>query len=369
MNKRLLLGLPALVAALVPLFVDGTGATAAASTLTVNVGAGSTGYAVNLFLPDKVYVNAGDTVKWTFPWQEPHSVTFGTPAGDPSVLVGGADPKFDGTGFISSGLVFGGAASTASYSVTFPKKGTYAYFCILHPGMVASVIVQTPDIGQPDNQVALDARAEVARNSAMSELKALAAASGAKQVAVTSRPGGGRKFSLAISSTRDSAVGDVQQFFPASINVGVNDSIEWTSNVHTPHTVSFGNPAELAKLIPPGGAEAILGIAAAIPPGGKYDGTGIVNSAVLGIGFPAGTRFELAFSKAGTYQYFCFLHADQGMMGTVVVGGAPGAPNTGLAPATTSRGPNAGLWLVLGAVAMTTLLGAATVYAVNREKS
>jgi len=363
------LGLPALIAALVPLFVAGTGATAAASTLTVNAGAGATGYAVNLFLPAAVYVNAGDTVKFTFPWQEPHSVTFGTPAGDPSALVGGENPKFDGTGFISSGLVFGGATSTASYSVTFPKKGTYAYFCILHPGMQGSVIVNTPDIGQPDNQASLDARADIARTSAMSDLKALAASSGAKQVAVTSRPGGGRKFSLAISSTQDSPVGDVQQFFPASINVGVNDSIEWVSNVHTPHTVSFGNPAELAKLIPPGGADAVLGIAAAVPAGGKYDGTGIVNSAVLGIGYPAGTKFELSFSKAGTYQYFCFLHADQGMAGTVVVGGAPGAPNTGSVAVADDGGPNAGLWLVLGAVAMTTLLGATAVYAVKRENS
>jgi plastocyanin len=362
-----LLGLPALIVALVPLFIAGTGATAAANTLNVKAGSGATGYSVNLFAPGTIYIAPGDTVKWTFPWQEPHSVTFGTPTGDPSVLVGGENPSYDGTSFISSGLVFGGAASTASYSVTFPNKGTYAYFCILHPGMKGSVVVQTPDIGQPDNQASVDARGDLVVSSAMSELKALAAASGAQQVAVTSRPGGGRKYSLAISSAHDSNSGDVQQFFPATINIGVNDSIEWVSNVHTPHTVTFGNPADVAKLIPPGGADAVLGIAAAVPAGGKYDGTGIVNSAVLGIGYPAGTKFELAFSKAGTYQYYCFLHADQGMAGTVQVGAAPGAPNTGSVAITHERGGDAGLWLVAGAIAITTLLGATAVYAVKRE--
>lgn len=365
MFRKLLFALPAFVLGLVAL--AGSSNAHAATTITVHTGAGAPGYSVNLFAPGTVYIQPGDTVKWTFPWQEPHSVTFGVPAGDPSVLVGGANPSYDGTGFISSGLVFGGAASTDSYSVTFPKKGTYNYFCILHPAMTASVVVQTPDLGQPDNQASVDARGAAVVASAMAELKALAAASGATQVAVTPKQGGGKKYSLAISSLHDSAAGDVQQFFPASVNIGVNDSIEWVSNVHTPHTVSFGNPGDVAKLIPPGGGEAILNLPQSIPAGGKYDGTGIATSAVLGIGFPAGTKFELTFTKAGVYDYFCLLHADQNMMAKVTVGGqaAPGAPNTGDSVTAATDGQS-GLWLIGGAVAILAL--AATVaFAVTRR--
>lgn len=366
MLRRILFALPALALALVAL-VGFTGHQAqAASSITVKAGAGEPGYSVNLFAPGTVYVQPGDTVKWTFPWAEPHSVTFGIPAGDPSVLVGGANPSFDGTGFISSGLIFGGATSTDSYAVTFPKKGSYAYVCILHPGMTGSVVVRTADLGQPDNQASVDGRGAALITSSMNELKALASASGANSVAVTAKQGGGKKYSLAISSTRDSGAGDVQQFFPKAINIAVNDSIEWVSNVHTPHTVSFGNPGDIAKLIPPGGGEAVLGIAKAVPAGNNWDGTGIVNSAVLGIGFPAGTNFTLNFTKAGSFDYYCILHLDQAMAGKVVVGGsAPGAPNTGSSAQTQPDGTT-GMWLIFGSIVMVAAASAGA-FAVTRR--
>jgi plastocyanin len=348
--KKVMLALPALALALFA-FVASTGQTAqAATTINVKVGGGAPGYAVNLFAPGTVFVQPGDTVKFTFPWLEPHSVTFGQPTGDPSVLVGGANPSYDGTTFISSGLVFGGPTSTDSYSVTFPKKGNFNFFCILHPLMTGNVVVQTPDLGTPDNQASVDARGDALITGALGQLKAVAAAMAAKPVAVSANAAGGRKYTLSISSSTDQAVGDVQQFFPASVNIGVNDSVEWVSGVQTPHTVSIGNPGAIAALIPPGGAEAVLDIAKAVPPGGKFDGTGIVNSGVLGVGYPNGTKFELSFTKAGTYQYYCFLHVDQGMMAAVNVG-APAPPNTG-DTALTHQSGTSGLWLVFGAVAL-----------------
>lgn len=348
--RKVLLALPALAIAIAAVFASTGQSAQAAATINVKVGAGEPGYTVNLFGPSTVYVAPGDTVKFTFPWLEPHSVTFGIPAGDPSVLVGGANPSFDGTGFISSGIVFGSPTSTDSYSVTFPKKGTYDYFCILHPLMEGKIVVQTADLGQPDNQASVDGRASADLGSALAALKAVAAGAAAKPVAVGANANGGRKYTLAISSSTDQPQGDVQQFFPAAINIAVNDSIEWVSGVQTPHTVSFGNPGAIAALIPPGGAEAVLDIAKSVPAGGKYDGTGIVNSGVLGVGFPGGTKFELGFSKAGSYQYFCFLHLDQSMAAVVNVGsGAPLPPNTGDADATSPSGTS-GLWIVFGAV-------------------
>ena len=41
----------------------------------------------------------------------------------------------------------------------------------------------------------------------------------------------------------------------------------------------------------------------------------------------AGASYSLKFTKAGTYSYVCFLHADQGMAGVIEVGGTTGAPS------------------------------------------
>ena len=48
----------------------------AAKTVQVYAGAGQAGIAVNLFLPDSVVVNLGDTVEFTNPYEEPHTVTY-----------------------------------------------------------------------------------------------------------------------------------------------------------------------------------------------------------------------------------------------------------------------------------------------------
>jgi plastocyanin len=50
-----------------------------------------------------------------------------------------------------------------------------------------------------------------------------------------------------------------------------------------------------------------------------YDPTKYFNSGPLGGGNPAGAEFSLTFDKPGTYPYFCAVHADLGMKGTIVV--------------------------------------------------
>jgi plastocyanin len=50
--------------------------------------------------------------------------------------------------------------------------------------------------------------------------------------------------------------------------------------------------------------------------GPTYDGTALVNSGVI----PPGGTFNLTFTKAGTFEYYCLFHDDdEGMMGTVIV--------------------------------------------------
>lgn len=351
--KKVLLALPALAIALMAVFAStGQSAQAAAVTLKVRAGDGQTGYAVNMFLPESIYLRAGDTVTWDFKWDEPHSVTFGEIAGNPELSShpDTAVVDYDGTGYVNSGLVFP-APGGSSFSMKFTKEGNFDYFCFIHPLMTGKVYVQGEGIGEQDTQVAIDARGTTTYNSAMATLKGAAGQAAAKPVAVTGS-GAGRKFTLQVSSSNDLAEGDVMQFFPASLNVGVNDSVEFVSSVHTPHDIVFPGPVDLNGPPPPG-LETFDPFTQSLnyTPGVKLDNSKPVISPMIGLDFPDGTKASFSFAKTGTYEYACLLHASQGMVGKInVTSGAPLPPNTGEALAASQESGASGLWIVFGAV-------------------
>lgn len=356
--RKYLLALPALAVAIAALFASaGQSAEAQAAALKVRAGDGENGYSVNLFLDDNVYIRPGDTVSWSFPWPEPHSVTFGQITGDPEPPSdpGVAVVNYSGTGFVNSGLVFGGPG-TPDFSVKFTTAGTYQYYCFIHPNMTGTVTVQPEGIGERDNQASLEARGQADYDSSIGTLKAAAGAMGAKPVSVGNAPGGGKKYTLAVSTDRDIAVGDVMQFFPASVNINTNDQVEWVSNVRTPHNVGIIPPGVDLSGPPPPGLETFDPFASSfgVPADGKVPGpNSLILSQVFGVDFPAGNKFALTFPTAGTYNYVCILHAAQGMVGriNVTAGTAPGAPNTGDSFGTRQDGTS-GLLLIAGAVAI-----------------
>ncbi len=108
--------------------------------------------AIMRFLPARIVVHAGDTVKWTNRDPEtPHTVTFGEePAGGPlaafrpsgAAVPGHATLDSPGedanSGFVGAGLPFG-----TSFSATFTTAGTYHFICVLHDdlGMTGTVVV------------------------------------------------------------------------------------------------------------------------------------------------------------------------------------------------------------------------------------
>ncbi|HEX6595747.1 MAG TPA: hypothetical protein VF045_02355 [Acidimicrobiales bacterium] len=121
---------------------------------------------INEFLPGTIRTRVGEKVTWSF--VGPHTVSFDVPPYFPQFIladdgfvtfnpqayeaVGGPgftlnqDPKapppeidagrWDGSGFISSGLLFQG-----TYSLTFERAGRYRYACLVHPRMVGEVVV------------------------------------------------------------------------------------------------------------------------------------------------------------------------------------------------------------------------------------
>jgi plastocyanin len=91
--------------------------TTTSGSVSIPVGArtaGSAGYT-----PNPVTITAGSTVTWTNNDTIAHTST-------------------SDTGVFDSGNI----APGERYSFTFNTRGTFPYHCTLHPGMVASVVVQ-----------------------------------------------------------------------------------------------------------------------------------------------------------------------------------------------------------------------------------
>ncbi|MGK2966805.1 MAG: plastocyanin/azurin family copper-binding protein [Tepidiformaceae bacterium] len=366
--KRLVLGGLLAAAVLLPLGGLGTrDALAEPATVMVRAGDGEPGYAVNEFLSETVVVAVGDTITWDFPWFEPHTVTFGIPTGDPTAPTHpGTDPvAYTGAEFVSSGLVFGDPAAAPSFSMRFDTVGTYPYVCIIHPFMTGTVVVTATEFDR-DTQAEIDAEGEALYQSALADLKSIAAGLNAAGASVSTKPNGTKQYGLTIGPS--TLNGDVMQFFPAGASIKTGDSIVWTNDGPVPHTVTFNIQSAPAEVL----ANPDI---FAVPPfkpaaGAGFDGATFAHSGIVGDGFPDGKTFELTFSKAGTYNYICVLHADQAMVGTVTVSqAAPGAPNTGagLVEASTSEDGRTVVLasLILGAIAVTAVAGATT-YAVKR---
>jgi len=94
---------------------------------TVENAAGSStpGCEPDCFIPSTVVITAGGTVTWENTDTAAHTASAGSPADGPS-------------GVWDSGLVVSGG----SYSVTLDDEGTYPYFCMVHPWMEGTVIVE-----------------------------------------------------------------------------------------------------------------------------------------------------------------------------------------------------------------------------------
>ena len=98
----------------------------------------------NCFIPSTVVITAGGTVTWENTDNAAHTATSGSPADGP-----------DGVWDSSLMMVNG------SYSVTLDDEGTYPYFCMVHPWMQGTVIVEAEaahgdveDMGHGDDHTA-----------------------------------------------------------------------------------------------------------------------------------------------------------------------------------------------------------------------
>jgi plastocyanin len=306
------------------------------------------------FLPNELWIYQHDSITWTSNTNESHTVSFLKQAsgGSPSVnttrpnagagCTGGnqgglssatSDPSsFDGGSCVNSGVKVIGQ----SYTVTFPSTGNYKFVCLIHRDMTGVVHVLPLSATLPYVQSDYDKLAADQTKDLINDLDSAKAqndnpGTGTNQVVATGElvaTGGGKAY-LAI-----------MRFLPTKIVVHAGETVEWTDvNPAEPHTVTFSPAGTVGTPLEPG-AGALIGVTPD-DDGARHGtlpnkagtavacglGTSCFSSAIIG---PANqdqtaqtaigiTRARVTFTTPGTYDYYCILHEDLGMRGTVVV--------------------------------------------------
>jgi plastocyanin len=297
------------------------------------------------FLPNQLWVQAGDSIRWTFPTHERHTLTFLTPGqtrppgfgpmfgvevGCPGATPDGA--SFDGSACVNSDILLldDNTVSTASaptYSVSFPAAGNFKFVCLLHADMTGVVHVLNSSEALPHDQNFYDRQAEselilLLRGASRlkgrrtfgdeGEVQSSDVAAGIGEIVTTTGAG--------------SQTASLMRFVRDTIDVRAGDTVEWVSlDPSINHTVTFGTePADprppSANVLPTsdGARQAVIG-----------SPTDNVNSgflspapqdrAGLAMSPPGVTRFRVTFTSPGTFNYICAIHDTLGMKGTVIV--------------------------------------------------
>lgn len=289
------------------------------------------------FLPNELWIHTGDSIRWTFPTHEIHTITFlkadqirpPFQAGCPGTTPDGS--IFDGNACVNSGTYCTEPGATCSvsgqsYSVSFPAAGNFKLVCLVHADMTGLVHVVNLSETLPQDQSAYDTEASTERALLLTYTSRLGrrvvpedkdAVNRAQVIAGVGALMGTGGGSQALSFSR---------FLPDSIAVHVGDTIEWVNpELSRNHTVTFGTEPDDAR--PPstnvtvdsdGARHAVI-----------VSGTDSVNSGflapapedrpMLAQSPPGVTRFRVTFKATGIFNYICALHDEIGMKGTVIV--------------------------------------------------
>lgn len=280
-------------------------------TWTVQVGLESSNQAIQgmSFLPENIYINAGDKVTWRANAAEIHTVTFlaegqsldSTQPFNPTAPVhiskqGGKD--YDGHSYFNSGVMTNvsnsGFDETRRYSLTFPAIGEFTYYCLVHGrAMKGTVHVRAAGTEYPYSQSQYDRESK--------KLERMAIRDGYKQWDAARAQVDNAKPAHTVVAGTDNETAMVMRYVHQKTTVHVGESVTFVNTgMGAPHTVTFGKepPFPFPKVGDPA----------------NYAG-GDLNSGIME---PGGT-FTVTFTKAGKFHYICAFHDYMGMEGDVIV--------------------------------------------------
>lgn len=319
--------------------------------VTVLAGAGQDTTVVSAFLPGVIRVEVGTTVTWRLNGDEVHTVTFlgsdepphfAVPAPEgqegivfnpqvafPSRPPGAPVETYAGSGFVNSGMLSAqapvpDAPPNDSFSVTFTEPGTYEYHCMLHPWMKGTVVVEPSGSDVPAHEE-LDAAAQAEAEPLLALVDRVRQQ--AEPVRTEPGPNGTTVWYLEAGAV-DFVSGDARasafEFFPRNVTIEAGDTVIWTSPEF--HTVTFAplppGPEPFAMQPVEAGPPLIflnMEVFGTVKPDAIYDPLAYFNSGVIGRYAELGQSWMLTFDEPGTYEYYCALHREMGMEGTITV--------------------------------------------------
>jgi plastocyanin len=228
----------------------------------------------------------------------------------------------DGSKLVSSGLPLS-EGQPKPFVARFTKRGSYTFFCTVHPGMRGTIKVvprsrRAPTKAQNQRRVDKQLKKQIVTVKKLNRFR-------------------GPKGNVVQAGSDQGAV-SILRFFPKSktVKAGTTVRFQMPRSTREIHTISFGPQAYLdeisrgsfAPVSTPGvqGPPTIVADSRAFrpsdpPPLPAYTGTnhgnGFLNTGPLGRSGPFPPTASITFSTPGTYHYICLIHPE--MHGTVVV--------------------------------------------------
>jgi plastocyanin len=289
------------------------------------------------FLPNELWIHAGDSIQWSFATAEIHTVTLLTPGQTrPPFPVGcpGATPdssSFDGGSCVNSDThcadeTNGCVVVGQTYTVAFPTPGNFKFVCLVHSDMTGVVHVLSPTATLPYDQDFYDRQAGNDGQTLLADAALLAD----DQVAAAAETPG-RKIVAGIGGIGTTSGGGshmitLSRFLPGTLIVRVGDTVEWTNlELSRNHTITFGTepddpqpPSTNVTMDVDGARHAVMS-----SPSDSVNSGFLIAAPQDRVGLPQSppglTRFRVTFKSTGTFSYICSLHDDLGMTGTVIV--------------------------------------------------
>jgi len=286
------------------------------------------GHQALAFLPNEIWIHAGDSITWTFDADEIHTVTFLKghqirPPFDVGCPGFSSDPAtFDGSTCVTTPPLVKGQ----TFTVNFPVAGNFKLTCLVHENMDGRIHVLRPSEPLPHDQAFYNRRGANERDDLLSDpIDRDAGRDNQPNANIAKGVAAGIGEVMATAGGSETA--SVVRFISDPVYIRAGQTVEWNNlDPVTPHTITFGKEPE-GNPIPPsanvtvdsdGARHAVItstadsahsGFIVAAP----QERIGLHQTS-LGV-----TRFRVTFPNAGTFPYICALHDNLGMKGTVIV--------------------------------------------------
>jgi plastocyanin len=204
------------------------------------------GHQALAFLPNEIWIHAGDSISWTFNADDIHTVTFLTdaqvrppfPVGCPGFSASGA--TFDGSTCVSAPPMITGG----TFTVLFPTAGNYKLVCLVHEDMTGTVHVLDTSVPLPHEQSFYDKQAARQAQDLLSAPDLLSGhLHGSSATAVTVGIG------KILANAGGHQTVSIMRFVEPELVIHAGGTVEWTNHDPiTPHTITLGT--EPANPIP-----------------------------------------------------------------------------------------------------------------------